>query len=339
MRASRVLERLVGRRLDHAAVDGAQLPAGDPHDTETRVRHARVYAHDEDHAYGFCARGRMPSRGPSPRERPLGGGLLEQLLRDVEVRVHGLDVVVVVEGLHQPDQRPRLRLRLRPRRPTSAPSSAPRTRPRRRSPRARLADRRQGGGLGGHLEQVAVGGHVLGAGIDRGEQVLLAVAVGVDDDHALLLELPGDRARLAEAAAVLVEGVAHLRAGAVAVVGQRLDQDRRAARAVALIDDTLDLLVAARGPGAAVDRPLDVVLGHRVAARLLDRRGEGEVRVGVSPALTGGDRDRARELREQLPALGVGGRLLVLDRSPFRVSGHAPESRPTRRRRRPRPDP
>ena len=184
----------------------------------------------------------------------------------------------------------------------------------------RAADGGEVGGLGGHLEHVAVRSDVVGAGVDRRDQVVLGVALAVDEDHALLLELPGDRARLAEAAAGLVEGVADLRAGAVAVVGQRVDEDRRAAGAVALVDDPLDLLVAGARPGAAVDRPLDVVLGHRVALRLLDRGGEGEVRVRVSPALTRGDRDRPRELREQLAALGVGRRLLVLDRRPLRVT-------------------
>ena len=51
MRASRVSGGVVGRRLDHAAVDGGHLAARDPDDAETGVRHARVYAHDEDHAY------------------------------------------------------------------------------------------------------------------------------------------------------------------------------------------------------------------------------------------------------------------------------------------------
>ena len=45
------LERQVRRRLDHAAVDGGHLAAGHPDDAEARVRHARVYAHDEDHGY------------------------------------------------------------------------------------------------------------------------------------------------------------------------------------------------------------------------------------------------------------------------------------------------
>ena len=57
------------------------------------------------------------------------------------------------------------------------------------------ADGGQIGRGGRDLEQVAVLGDVLGAGVDRRHQVVLAVAVAVDQDHAALLELPGDRAR------------------------------------------------------------------------------------------------------------------------------------------------
>ena len=44
---------------------------------------------------------------------------------------------------------------------------------------------------------------------------------------------------------------------------------------------------------------------------------------GIGPALLGGHDDGARELREELAALGVGGALLVLDRGPLGVTGHA----------------
>src|SRR5215210_3177769 len=90
----------------------------------------------------------------------------------------------------------------------------------------RRADGAEIGRGGGDLEQVAVLADVLGAGVDRGHPVVLAVAVAVHQDHSPLLELPGDRSRLAEAAPVPLERVPDLGAGAVAVVGQRLDHDR-----------------------------------------------------------------------------------------------------------------
>ena len=51
MRASLVSSGASARRLDHAAVDGGHLAARHADDAETGIRHARVYAHDEDHPY------------------------------------------------------------------------------------------------------------------------------------------------------------------------------------------------------------------------------------------------------------------------------------------------
>ena len=51
MRASRLSSGLARRASIDAAVDGGHLPSGHPDDAETRIRHARVYAHDEDHSY------------------------------------------------------------------------------------------------------------------------------------------------------------------------------------------------------------------------------------------------------------------------------------------------
>src|SRR4029450_7174211 len=70
--------------------------------------------------------------------------------------------------------------------------------------------------------------------------------------------------------------------------------------------------------------PLDGVLRHRVRTRLLDRVGEGEVRGRIPTPLARSDDQRARELGEQLPALRVGGALLVLDRAPLAMPGHSP---------------
>ncbi len=145
----------------------------------------------------------------------------------------------------------------------------------------RLAYRAEIGRLADHAQLLAVLAHVLGAGVDRDDQVVLAVAVGVDDDDAAFLEDPGDRARLAEAAVVLGEGVAHVGAGAVAVVGQRIDQDRRAAGPVALEEDLLDRVGIGADAAAAVDRPLDVFLRHRGVAGLLHRGRQGRVGIGV----------------------------------------------------------
>src|SRR4029077_17104876 len=127
--------------------------------------------------------------------------------------------------------------------------------------------------------------YVLGAGVDRDDQIVFAVAVGIDDDDAAFLKDPGDRARLAEVAVMLAEGVAHVGTGAVAVVGQGVDQDRRAAGAVALEEHLLDRVGVGADPRPAVNRPLDVFLRHRGFAGLLHRGRQRRVGIRIGPAI------------------------------------------------------
>ena len=77
---------------------------------------------------------------------------------------------------------------------------------------------------------------VLGAGLDRRLEHGIGIGgIGGVADLADAVELEADAAGLAERAAELGERGAHLGRGAVAVVGQRLDDHRDAARAVALV--------------------------------------------------------------------------------------------------------
>ena len=163
---------------------------------------------------------------------------------------------------------------------------------------------------------------VLGARVDRDHQVVLGVALAVDDDDALLVEQVRDGARLAEVAAVLGERVADLGAGAVAVVRRRLDEHRHAAGAVALVGDGLERLGVGALAGALRDRALDVVLGHRGVLGLLHGQRERGIALDVAAALLRRHRDGARELGEELAAAGVDDRLLVLDPRPFGMTGH-----------------
>ena len=121
---------------------------------------------------------------------------------------------------------------------------------------------------------------------------------------------------------MLGEEVADLRARAVAVVGRRRDEQRDAARAVALVEDGLQRLGVGALAGALGDRALDVVLGHRGVLGLLDGEPERRVGVGVPAPVLGGHRDGARELREELAAARVDDRLLVLDPRPLGMTGH-----------------
>src|SRR4051794_1837195 len=278
---------------------------------------------------GFSAAGRTPlspgERRRRPSARPVTPGrlprdALQNLGVDVEVGVDRVDVVLLLERVDEAQE----------------PAGA------------LLVERYAGLGLLGHLggldldprllERLAHGGEVgrlahdlvdvvvegdvLRAGVDGHHQVILGVALGVDDDEPLLVEQVGDRARLAEAPSALGEDMADLGARAVAVVGHGLDEERDTARPVALVDDRLERVGVGALTRALGDRALDVVLGHRGVAGLLDGEREPGVALDVSPALLRGHGDRAGELREELAAARVDDRLLVLDPRPFRVTGH-----------------
>ena len=94
---------------------------------------------------------------------------------------------------------------------------------------------------------------------------------------------------------MLGEDVAHVGRRAVLVVGEHLDDDGHAARAVALVKDGLEV-GAALFAGAAFDGAVDVVFGHAVRARLFDGRRQRGVGRGVGAALFGGHHDGAGQL-------------------------------------------
>src|SRR4029079_18153797 len=97
----------------------------------------------------------------------------------------------------------------------------------------------------------------------------------------------------------------------VAVVRRGLDEDRHAARAVALVHDLLELFGLAAA-GRLVDRALDVVGRHVDRTGLLDREAEPVVGIRIATALARRDRDLARNLGEQRPTLRVRHALLAL---------------------------
>ena len=169
---------------------------------------------------------------------------------------------------------------------------------------------------------------VVGAGLEH--QLHQPSSVGrraAARELALLVEHPGHAVRLAEVAAVLGEEVPDLRRRAHAVVGQRLDEDRHAAGAVALVGD---LLVASRRearrcPSGSARLMLSAgMLAALAAAMALRRRG---LPSGSPPPIAAATVISLISLVKTLAALGVLRRLLVLDRAPLGVSGHRQPSR------------
>ena len=88
----------------------------------------------------------------------------------------------------------------------------------------------QVGRVAGHQPALALVGQVLGPGLHGHLEHPLLVVGARHGDDPLALELPADRPRLGHGATVLGEEVADLRPGAVAVVGQALDDHRHAGR-------------------------------------------------------------------------------------------------------------
>ena len=120
---------------------------------------------------------------------------------------------------------------------------------------------------------------------------------------------------------MLGERVAQFADRAVLVVGEDVDDDRRAARPVGFV---LRLFVrhARLFARPAANGALDVVGGHVVRLRVGDDPAQPGIHVGIAAAGAGGDRQLLDEAGENLPALGVEGALLVLDRGPLGMAGH-----------------
>src|SRR3984957_4319948 len=143
----------------------------------------------------------------------------------------------------------------------------------------RLGDLAEGFLRGVDLVAALAGDDVVGAGLDRGIQhrVVGAYACVIFDD-AGAVEHEGHRAGLAEIAAGLGEVGADVGGGAVAVVGQRLDDHGHPAGTVALVADLVVILALAAD--RLFYRALDRVLRHVLLAGRDDR--------GAQPGIHGG---------------------------------------------------
>ena len=181
-----------------------------------------------------------------------------------------------------------------------------------------LANGREIADLGGHLEAVLQRLDVGSAGVQRRHHdlVLVHARLALDDDQADLVKHVGDAAVGAQRAAVLVENVADIGRGAVAVVGHGGNDHGHAARRVALV---LDLLVvdAADLAGCLCDGALDIVIGHVVGLRLRDHVAQLAIGRRIAAAVSHRDGDFTADLGENLAARGVRLALFVLNICPL----------------------
>src|SRR5690606_36061283 len=117
---------------------------------------------------------------------------------------------------------------------------------------------------------------------------------------------------------------AHVGSGAIAVVGQRLDDDRHATRAIALIADFV--IVLAVRADRLLDGAIDIVLGHGLGARVDHRQAQTRIERGVGHAHLGSNGDFARQLGKDLRAYGVALALAVHDVFGVGMAGHGSSS-------------
>src|SRR2546421_7928119 len=256
----------------------------------------------------------MPGVPPAAPPSSHGG---HDLVGDVEVGVHVLDVVAVLERVDQLEH---------PSRPVLVERDGDAGDERGVGGLVLHAGALQGvaygdevTGLADHLEGLAEVVDLLGAGVEyRAEHVVLGQRAGLgDDDDALAGEQVRDAAGVGEVAAVAGQRGAYLGGGAVAVVGQALDEDGDAVGPVPLVLDRLVVGAAGLLAGAPLDRAVDVVVGDRVLLGLLDGVVEGGVTGRVTAAGPGRDLNVLDQPGEQLAALGIDHGLLVLGRRPL----------------------
>ena len=140
------------------------------------------------------------------------------------------------------------------------------------------------------------------------------------------LEQPRDRAGAAEVAVVLREGGAHVGGGAVAVVGQRLDDHRDAVRAVALVDHLLERRRRRRPrPSRARSRARCCPSASSTSAPSRSRSASARFAAGSAPALAARPRSaRATSFEKSLPRFASAAPFLCLIELPLAMPGHAP---------------
>ena len=125
-----------------------------------------------------------------------------------------------------------------------------------------------------------------------------------------------DAAGRAHVAAALLEDLADFAVGAVAVVGEDIDQDGDAAGSETFVREFVEA-DAIEFAGAFLDGAFDIRVWHRHAACVLNGDAQADVHAGIAAAVLGRDHDRSAQLAPQHAAFGVHGALFVLDIRPM----------------------
>ncbi len=176
--------------------------------------------------------------------------------------------------------------------------------------------------IGQHLDgAVGVAEHVQCARFQRHLHHPVFRAAGRKHQLPAVLELERHRALDSQLAAVFGESVPHLGHRAHPVVGHGVNDDGRAADAVAFVADFFQIHPF-EGARCFVDVVLDAVGRHVGGLGFLNRQPQARVHSRIAAALARGNRDFTDDARPHLAALFVLTPLAVLNIGPFAVSSH-----------------
>src|SRR6202521_3415234 len=171
-------------------------------------------------------------------------------------------------------------------------------------------------------ELLALDLEIFGAGVQRRFHGCILFVLGrIDVDLSLPIEQVRHRIRGSQVAAEPRELVPDLGDGARGIVAQRGNQDRDATRSISLVGD-FGVMNSFELSRPFLDRALDVFLGHRPGLGRVYRGSKPGIVRGITAGELRRHRDLTNELRELGAALGVGGRLVMLDLLPLAMAGH-----------------
>src|SRR5581483_96234 len=131
------------------------------------------------------------------------------------------------------------------------------------------------------------------------------------------VKLPADRARFSHVAAGLAERMTQIGHGAIAIIGDAGNENRRTMRTVAFEHEFFKGSTILVFAGAAFDGAFDIIFWHVLGARFV--HGETQAKIGfrIAAAVAGGHHDFARETRKDRAAFGVCRALFAFDGGPL----------------------